>query len=157
MASWADIEQQAPELAANARARLDAFVHKTLATVRRDGSPRISGSEAFFAEGDLWFGSMWGAVKARDLRRDPRFALHSGSADPVVCWLGGGFVDGRVVVVRYAERIATVLGAKKHPESVHLFRADINELVTVSLPDPPTHLLIESWHEGRGVTRLERK
>jgi hypothetical protein len=157
MASWSDIEQQAPELAALARERLDAFVHKTLATTRRDGSPRISGSEAFFAGDDLWFGSMWGGVKARDLQRDPRFALHSGSADPGEGWTGDAKVAGRVEEITDPDVMAAVLGAKKRPDSMHLFRADISELVTISLPDPPTHLLIESWHEGRGISRLERK
>jgi hypothetical protein len=157
MASWSEIEREAPELAALARERFDAFVHKTLATVRRDGSPRISGSEAFFAGDDLWFGSMWGAVKARDLQRDPRFALHSGSADPGEGWTGDAKIAGRVEEVSDPDLMAAVLGAKKRPDSMHLFRADITELVTISLPDPPTHLLIESWHEGRGVTRLKRK
>ena len=45
MPSWSDFEAAAPELAARVRARLDAHTHKTLATVRRDGSPRISGTE----------------------------------------------------------------------------------------------------------------
>jgi len=57
-------------------------VHKTIATLRRDGSPRISGTEYRFTEGELWFGSMHGAMKALDLRRDPRFALQSAPADP---------------------------------------------------------------------------
>jgi hypothetical protein len=157
MASWGDIEQEAPELAARARGYLDAFVHKTLATLRRDGSPRISGTEAFFAEGELWFGSMWRGVKALDLQRDPRFALHSGSADPGEGWTGDAKVAGRVEEITDHQRMEAVVGKERPPESMHLFRADITELVTVSLPDPPTHLVIESWHEGRGVTRLERK
>jgi hypothetical protein len=157
VASWTEIEQQAPELAARARGHLDAFVHKTLATLRRDGSPRISGSEAFFADGELWFGSMLGAVMALDLQRDPRFALHSGSADPGDGWRGDAKIAGRVEEVTDPERITAVVGARRPPDSMHLFRADITELVTVSLPDPPTHLVIESWHEGRGVTRIERK
>jgi hypothetical protein len=45
MPSWSEFEQQAPDLAAQVRERLDAHVHKTLATIRRDGSPRISGTE----------------------------------------------------------------------------------------------------------------
>jgi hypothetical protein len=53
-----------------------------LATVRADGSPRISGLEAKFIEEDLLFGSMPGSRKGADLLRDPRFALHSGSIDP---------------------------------------------------------------------------
>jgi hypothetical protein len=157
MASWAEIEQEAPGLTARARGYLDAYVHKTLATLRRDGSPRISGIEAFFAEDDLWFGSMWKAMKALDLQRDPRFALHSGSADPGAGWSGDTKVAGRVEEVTDPDRIVAIVGANKPPGSMHLFRADITELVTVSLPDPPTHLDIESWHEGRGLTRLERK
>ena len=81
MPSWSVVEDEAPELAAPARRFLDAHVHKTLATLRRDGSPRISGTEVAFAEGELWLGSMWRSLKALDLLRDPRFALHSGSAD----------------------------------------------------------------------------
>src|SRR3712207_9043047 len=82
MPSWSDVETEVPELAALARDFLDAHVHKTLATLRRDGSPRISGTEIDFADGELWLGSMWRAVKAIDLRRDPRLALHHGSAGP---------------------------------------------------------------------------
>ncbi len=42
MASWSEVEAQVPELATLARGLLDAFTHKTLATLRRDGAPRIS-------------------------------------------------------------------------------------------------------------------
>ena len=156
MASWSDIEAEAPELAARARGHFDAFVHKTLATLRRDGSPRISGSEVIFAEGELWFGSMWQAMKARDLQRDPRFALHSGSLDPEAGWTGDAKVAGRAEERTEPELIEIVVGAHKPPGPMHLFRADISELVTVTLADPSTHLVIESWHEGRGVTRIER-
>ena len=44
MPSWSEFEAAAPELAARVRVRLDAHVHKTLATLRADGSPRISGT-----------------------------------------------------------------------------------------------------------------
>src|SRR5919112_1709095 len=98
MPSWSDFEQDAPDLAAHARRLLDARVHKTLATLRRDGSPRISGTETIFADGQLWIGSMWMAVKAQDLRRDERFALHSGSDDPPE-WRGVAQVAGRFVEV----------------------------------------------------------
>jgi hypothetical protein len=65
------VETETPELAALARGFLDAHVHKTLATLRRDGSPRISGTEVVFADGELWLGSMWRSLKALDLLRDP--------------------------------------------------------------------------------------
>ena len=157
MASWAEVDRQAPELAAQARAFLDAFVHKTLATLRKDGSPRISGSEVIFADGELWLGSMWQSLKARDLQRDPRFALHSGSPDPDAGWRGDAKLAGRAeenVDPQLRERI---FAGKGGPGPSHLFRCDVAELVVVSLPDPPEFLAIESWHEGRGVKRVERR
>jgi Pyridoxamine 5'-phosphate oxidase len=144
MASWGQVEREAPELTALARSFFDAFTHKTLATLRRDGSPRISGTEVEFADGEAWLGSMWRAVKALDLRRDPRFALHSGSADPDE-WHGDAKIAGRAVEV-------TEAGATSHR-----FRLDISELVVVRHGgDPPDHLVIEAWHEGRGVSRRRR-
>jgi hypothetical protein len=156
VASWSEIEAEAPALSAQAREFLDAFVHKTLATLRRDGSPRISGSEIIFAEGELWLGSMWRSMKALDLQRDPRFALHSGSPDPDAGWHGDAKLAGRVEEIDDEERKARIFGGKGGPGPSHLFRCDVAELVTVTLADPPTHLVIDSWHEGRGVTRRER-
>ena len=144
MASWAEVERQAPELAALARGFLDALTHKTLATIRRDGSPRISGTELEISDGELWLGSMWRSVKALDLLRDPRFALHSGSPDPDAGWAGDAKLAGR------AEDVSAE-GATSHR-----FRLDVTELVVVHLDEPREHLVIESWHEGRGLSRRER-
>jgi Pyridoxamine 5'-phosphate oxidase len=157
VASWSAIETEAPELAALAREFLDAFVHKTLATLRRDGSPRISGSEVIFADGDLWLGSMWQSLKARDLQRDPRFALHSGSPDPAAGWRGDAKLAGRAEEILDEARRERIIGGKGGPGPAHLFRCEISELVVVSLPDPPEFLVIEAWHAGRGVTRRERR
>ena len=145
MARWSDVEAEAPDLAARALAFFSAHVHKTLATLRSDGSPRISGSEAEFSDGDLFIGSMWRAVKALDLQRDPRFALHSGSDDPPG-WKGDAKVAGRFEEVTDPGREGRA----------HRFRADVRELVVVQLGDPSDHIVIESWHEGRGVSRIVR-
>lgn len=83
MTTWAEFERTEPEFAQRVRALFDAHRHKTIATVRADGSPRISGIEAVFDDGELAFGSMPDARKGADLRRDPRFALHSATVDPV--------------------------------------------------------------------------
>jgi len=156
MASWSEVEAQAPELAARAREIFDAHKHKTLATLRRDGSPRISGTEIQLADGELWFGSMSEAVKALDLRRDPRFAIHSGSGDPPD-WRADAKVAGRVEEITDPQQRAARLGDADRGGS-HLFRADLTELVVTSLGgDPPDHLVIESWHPGRGMTRRERR
>jgi pyridoxamine 5'-phosphate oxidase-like protein len=155
MASWSEIEAEAPELAALARGYLDLNKHKVLATLRRDGSPRISGTEIQFAAGELWIGSMPQALKARDLQRDPRFALHGAPADPDDGWTGDAKLSGRAEEITDPDRRATVLG-EEHGEA-HLFRADVAELSVVRLGgDPPDHLIIEAWHEGRGVSRRTR-
>jgi len=142
MASWHEAETEAPELAARARQLFDANKHKTLATLRRDGSPRISGIEVEFEDGELWFGSMWRAVKALDLQRDPRFAIHSAS--------DGADFQGDAKVAGRAEEVSS-------DGRSHRFRADVTELVVISLGgDPPDHLVIESWHAGRGLTTRRR-
>ena len=157
MPAWSDIEAAVPDLARRARERLDSGVHKTLATLRSDGSPRISGIEVMFAEGDLWFGSMPRAVKAADLRRDPRFALHGPSADPPE-WEGDAKLAGRAEEITDEERKGRILGASGAPSGeAHLFRADIAELVVVGLNEARDRLVIEHWHEGRGLERVERK
>jgi hypothetical protein len=156
MPSWSEVEAEALELAALARGFLDAHVHKTLATLRHDGSPRISATEVDFADGELWLGSMWRSLKALDLRRDPRFALHSGSEDPPD-WRGDAKLAGRVEEIIDPERIAAINGEGAPPGPSHLFRADITELVVVRIGDPPDHIVIESWHAGRGVERRERR
>jgi hypothetical protein len=143
MASWAEVETQAPELAALARTFFDAFTHKTLATLRRDGAPRISGIEVEFTDGEAWIGSMSRAVKALDLQRDPRFAIHSGSPDPA-SWRGDAKIAGR------AEEV-TEPGAESHR-----FRLHIAELVVVRLGEPADHIVIDAWHAGRGVSSRRR-
>ena len=144
MARWQDIENSAPEFAAEMRRYFDARVHKTLATVRADGSPRISGTEAYLRDGDLWFGSMSNARKALDLRRDPRFALHSGSTDPPD-WEGDAKINGLAEEVHDPER-----------ES-HLFRADIQEAVLVGLNEARNGLVIQLWRPDGKVRRIERQ
>jgi len=153
MARWSEVEAEVPELAAAARALFDAFTHKTIATLRRDGSPRISGTELNFRDGELFFGSMWRAVKALDLRRDPRFAVHSGSADPPA-WAGDAKLAGTAEEITDPARVEEVNGPAVAPS--HLFRADVTELVVVRLGEPADHLVIESWHAGRGYARLRR-
>jgi len=141
--SWSKFESEAPELAARVRERLDAHKHKTIATIRKDGSPRISGTETELEDGDLWIGSMLDALKARDLRRDPRFALHSGSDEPDD-WSGDAKLAG------IAEEV-TVDDGKSHR-----FRLDLTEVSTVGLDEERKHLIIEVWTPGAGVRTIKR-
>lgn len=155
MSSWSEFEAAAPALAAEVRRRLDAHVHKTLATLRRDGGPRISGTETLLVDGELWVGSMPDARKARDLRRDPRFALHSGSDDPPA-WDGDAKLAGRAEEVLDEARKAAVLAGSAPPGPNHLFRLDLEEASTVGLNEARDGLVIDVWSASGGVRRMER-
>jgi hypothetical protein len=155
VASWSEFEAAAPELAERVRARLDAHVHKTLATVRRDGSPRISGTETRLVDGELWIGSMWHARKALDLQRDPRFALHSGSEDPPE-WEGDAKLAGVVEEITDPERVKEINGEAAAAGPSHLFRLDLREVSTVRLDDERKALLIEVWTPAGGVRTMKR-
>ena len=152
--SWSEIEQAEPEFAARVRRLLDAGLHKTIATLRADGSPRISGIECEFADGDLRFGSMTGARKGADLERDPRFALHGPTFHPVKGkeneWPGEAKVAGRAVPV------GPVTPAGDDGPDGNLFSADITEVVITGLDAAATKLVVESWTPERGLRRVER-
>jgi hypothetical protein len=155
VASWNDFEGAAPELAARVRARLDAHTHKTIATLRRDGSPRISGTETRISDGELWIGSMWQALKARDLQRDPRFALHSGSAEPAE-WEGDAKLAGIAKEITEHERVEEIDDAEAAPEPSHLFRLELLEVSTVGLNEQRNALVIEIWTPEQGARTITR-
>ena len=150
MTAWHEVERAEPEFAGRVRAPFDAHRHKTIAPLRVDGSPRISGIEATFEDGELVFGSMPHARKGADLRRDPRFALHSATVDPVdgseSQWPGEAKISGR----------AGYVGPITEGPDGDRFRADIAEVVHTHLDDGATLLVVEWWTPTRGLRRVER-
>ncbi len=161
--------QAEPAFAARVRAMFDAGRHKTIATLRADGAPRISGIECEFTDDDLRFGSMSGARKGADLARDPRFALHGPTVHPEEGkegeWPGEAKIAGRAV---RAGPVAAAgdAGGPDGPDSDgpdsdgepdgELFVADITEVVVTGLNAEATLLVIESWTPERGLRRIER-
>ena len=157
MASWQVLVETEPAFAEQVRIAFDRHRHKTIATIRRDGSPRISGIEADFVGDDLWFGGMADSRKVLDLLRDPRFALHSGSDDPPA-WTGDAKVAGEAVHVTDPTEIAALNASTgEGPGPASYFRADLQEVVLTRLGEPADHLLIESWHATRGLQHFERR
>jgi pyridoxamine 5'-phosphate oxidase-like protein len=150
MAAWHDVEQAAPEFAQRVRALFDAHRHKTIATLRADGSPRISGIEAAFEDGELVFGSMPNARKGADLRRDPRFALHSATVDPVegaeAQWPGEAKISGHAIAARPVTE----------GSDGDRFHADIADVVHTHLNETATMLVVEWWTPTHGLRRIER-
>lgn len=134
---------------------MEAGRHKTIATIRANGSPRISGIECEFTDADLCFGSMSGARKGADLERDPRFALHGPNFQPEEGnekdWPGEAKVAGRVI--RASSSAITDEGDEPDGE---MFIADISEVVITALNAEGTRLVVESWTPHRGLQRVER-
>jgi hypothetical protein len=151
MTTWQDVEAAAPEFAQRVRALFEARRHHTIATLRADGSPRISGIEVAFKDGELTFGSMPNARKGADLRRDPRFALHSATTDPVTSaeaeWPGEAKISGRAAKAELAAEAPDADG----------FHAHIAEVVHTHLDEKATMLVVEWWTPAQGLRRIERQ
>ncbi|WP_421120368.1 pyridoxamine 5'-phosphate oxidase family protein [Aquihabitans daechungensis] len=167
MTSWTDFEQAEPELARRARGIISATTNCVLATIRADGSPRASGIDPFFRDGDLWIGSMPDSRKGADLARDPRIALHGipwesrkvkdGAEDP-----GDGDVKitGRAVKLGDSEASARILseyfaeiGVDEPEEGGDLYTIDLATVVVISVADD--QLVVDRWSavDGRKVVK----
>ena len=158
MACFAEVESEEPEFAARIKAAFDKHGHKVLATLRADGSPRVSGIEARFSSGELWLAGMTRSVKFADLRRDPRMALHSGSDEPDA-FSADAKVSGRAVEVTDPAELAAYAGQEQVPEELQpfeLFRIDLDQVVLTALNDAKDGLIISSWRPGQGLTHTRR-
>ena len=148
--AWRDVERAEPAFVQRVRALFDAHRHKTIATLRADGSPRISGIEAVFENGELVFGSMLNARKGADLRRDPRFALHTATVDAVegseAQWPGEAKISGRAIAA----------GPITEGPDGDRFHADIAEVVHTHLNEEATLLVVEWWTPLHGLRRIDR-
>ncbi|MFC8452999.1 pyridoxamine 5'-phosphate oxidase family protein [Kitasatospora sp. NPDC057223] len=156
MATWQDFEHEAPDLAPAVRARFEANKHHVLATLRRDGSPRVSGTEVQFIGADLTIGSMYGAVKARDLQRDARYALHSNPGDSSMAG-GDAKIAGHAVEITDAVELTAYeseLPEPPPPGPFHAFRMELDQVVLTTLEGD--HLLVRSWRPGEPVKTVQR-
>jgi hypothetical protein len=155
MASWQDVSSAAPQLAERVQTRFEMDGHAILATLRHDGSPRLTGIEISFVLDDLWLGMMPDSLKALDLMRDPRCALHSITHGKNV--IDGDAKLGAVAVVESdATRVQAFATAAQVPEGLPmtLFRLEVQDL---SFLEPAgDHLVISSWRRGEAVREQKR-
>ncbi|MDQ6784022.1 MAG: pyridoxamine 5'-phosphate oxidase family protein [Actinomycetota bacterium] len=140
MTTWEEFAAAEPDFADRVRRVFQTQKHMTLATLRRDGSPRISGTEAAFDGRAVRLGMMPNSRKSLDLLQDPRLALHSPTIDPPSdapqLWAGDAKITGR------AKEIVT---QERAEDASHSFEIDITEVVLTKVGAPADHLVIESW------------
>jgi hypothetical protein len=154
-ANWAAFATAEPDFAQRVEERFGAFTHHTLATLRTDGSPRTSGLEVRFLNGELWLGMMPDSRKALDLLRDARFALQANPGEGQS--MGGGDVriSGRAIEVVDAGTKAGYGEEVEPPEPFHLFRTVLTEVVRTYVEDDK-YLVVQVWKPGEPVRTIRR-
>lgn len=161
MPSWSDVRTAVPELAAKVQARFDAHGLAMLATIRRDGFPRLSAIEALFTDDTVWLGMMHGSRKAHDLLRDPRLAMHNATEDKDVSHGDAKLIGHAIAVTDDAELdrarrdFAAHTGHPPPDGPMHLFSVDVREISF--LRPAGDHLDIEWWKAGQAPVRIERR
>ncbi|MFD7977753.1 pyridoxamine 5'-phosphate oxidase family protein [Streptomyces sp. NPDC059071] len=152
--SWSAFESAEPELAATVRERFGMYTHHALATLRKDGSPRLSGIEADFRAGELWLGMMPRSRKARDVQRDPRFSLLANPGEGTS--MGGGDVrlSGRAVEITEPRKLDWYAAEVGMPMPFHVFRAELTEVVRTYVDGE--EIVLRTWSPERGTRTLRR-
>ncbi len=153
--SWDGFATAEPDFADTVQRRFRLYKHHVLATLRKDGSPRVTGLEADFRFGEMLLGMMPDSLKALDLRRDPRFALHANPGPDAEMNDGDVRVSGRAVEITDPEVIARFIEEATPPEPFHLFRAELTEVVRIGLDGD--FLVIQSWRPGQPLRTARRK
>jgi hypothetical protein len=156
---WQELVERQPRLAATAHARLVEPGVVMVATLRRDGSPRLSPVEPFLLEGDLMLSMLWRSLKAGDLLRDPRLLVHSivtgrDGADGELKLRGTARDEPDLDLQRrYAEAVAAALGWRPEPGRFHLFSVDISDVTFIRYDEPTGDQFVASWPPAREFVR----
>ncbi|MCZ4554935.1 pyridoxamine 5'-phosphate oxidase family protein [Rhodococcus maanshanensis] len=154
MTTWQQFSDEAPALSESIAARLRVHKHHVLATLRADGSPRVSGTEVEIFRGLLVLGSMPGAMKVRDLHRDPRFSLHSNPGHHTMEG-GDAKISGRARELFGDEKQAILESYDQNPgDEAQIFELGVEEAVLTTVSEDRLH--VDLWRPGAGVTRRSR-
>ena len=157
---WSDIERTQPRLARLARERLIDPGVVLVATIRHDGTPRLSPVEPCVLDGELWLSMMWQSTKARDLPHDPRILVHSvitsrDGAEGEFKIRGTARVENdQAVQRRYADAVAASLGWNPQPGRFHLFAVNISQVTFITYdPGGSGDQHVAMWPPGREFIR----
>lgn len=150
--SWNSFAQSQPRLAAAVQARFLAHPHHLLATLRADGAPRLSGTNVFITD-EVRIGSMPGARKIDDLRRDPRCSLHSAPLDEKL--VGG---DAKIDCIATEMPLADTkawLASTGHPtgDGVGFILRIVGATLTTVTDGT---LIVETWTPSLGARTIVR-
>ena len=133
--TWKILAEQQPELAAFGAERLNGQV-AYLATVRKDGSPRVHPMTPIIGQGHLFVFMEPTSPKGHDLRRDGRYAIHCAVSDNSGA-SGEFIITGRAHVIDDPElrALAVSLASYEVVERYILFEFDIESAASTIYPD----------------------
>lgn len=150
MLRWSEFEAKHPDFALQVAACFLNHHHHVLASLRDDGTPRVSGINVFIHQGEMWFGSMRGSRKTGDLLRDSRCALHSA---PLSENLEGGDAKISGVALQISADQALQWRPDSPPNDIY-FVLRLKEVSRVTVSGEK--LVIEVWDTTRGLRIVER-
>ena len=156
---WSELESAQPRLAELGRERLIAPGVVLVATIRRDGTPRVSPVEPYVLNGDLWLSMLWHSAKAADLLRDPRILVHS-----IVTGRDGAEGEFKVrgtaraehdpdAQRRYADAVTADLGWSPTPGRFHLFAVGLDDVTFIRYDDATGDQHVAMWPPAREFIR----
>lgn len=156
---WSELAGAQPRLAALGQQRLLGQGVVLVATIRSDGTPRVSPVEPFVLDGSLWLSMMWGSRKAADLLRDPRVLVHS-----VITSRDGGEGEFKIrgmarvehdrdVQRRYASAVSAALGWNPEPGRFHLFAVGIEQVTFIRYDETTGDQHVAMWPPVREFVR----
>ncbi|WP_435242283.1 pyridoxamine 5'-phosphate oxidase family protein [Streptomyces cucumeris] len=146
---WSRFASEEPGLADAVRDRFGQYRHHVLATVRKDGSPRLTPLDVTFGAGELWLALTPASYKELDPRRDPRFSLQANPGPGDVMTEGDARIGGRVVEVTDPDVIDRYVEAVRPPGPFHLFRAEVSEVAHTSVEE--SGAVLRTWRPGQPV------
>jgi hypothetical protein len=155
--NWSGLEAAAPEIAQLGKERFDQARVALLATLRKDGSPRISPVEPYLTEGHLLFGATSWSSKMRDLLRDPRCVLHSAISGPDT---GEGELQlyGRAIEAEDRIRNSCEGGwwLERPPDVATVFAFSIEQATFISWDLGRGEMRVRRWSPRHGLTENRR-
>lgn len=148
MATWEEFFSAAPELANFAEERLRVATVAYLATVRRDGGPRVHPVSPDVMDGHLLVFMEPTSPKGKDLRRDPRYSLHTAVADSTGA--GGEFFCTGEALLVLDDSLRQRAAGSTTPERYILFDLQVSRALKTIYQDKQPHKT--GWSEREGFS-----
>lgn len=133
--SWKFFEEQQPELAAFGAERLNGKV-AYLATLRKDGSPRVHPMTPIIGQGHLFVFMEPTSPKGHDLQRDGRYAIHCSVSD--TSGASGEFIvtgQARLISASEPRALAVQLASYTPADRYILFEFDVESVTSTIYRD----------------------